>query len=101
MIRETQNPDGTFSTNYVTLPGSSPDLAQNLGSTGHVLEFLSIALSEAELQSEWVRRAAAAMCNIFERTQGVPLECGSLYHAAHGLVLYRERAFGPRRYVAN
>lgn len=99
MARQTQNPDGTFSTNYITLPGSSPDLAQNLGSTGHVLEFLSIALSEAELQSEWVRRAAAAMCNIFERTRGVPLECGSLYHAAHGLVLYRERMFGPRGYA--
>lgn len=101
MARQTQNPDGTFSTNYITLPGSSPDLSQNLGSTGHVLEFLSIALSEAELGSEWVRRAAAAMCNIFERTQGVPLECGGLYHAAHGLVLYRERAFGPRRYTAD
>lgn len=93
MARANQNPDGTFSTNYVVLPGSSLDLAQNLGSTGHVLEFLSLALPEDQLNDDWVEMAVVAMCDIFDKTREVPLECGALYHAAHGLVLYRERRF--------
>lgn len=96
-----QNPDGTFSTNYVIMPGSSPDLAQNLGSTGHVLEFLSLALSENQLNDDWVERAVVAMCDIFDKTREVPLECGALYHAAHGLVLYRERRFGATTYTGS
>ena len=33
---------------------------------------------------------------IGERTRELDLECGALYHAAHGLVLYRERVWGER-----
>jgi hypothetical protein len=36
---------------------------------------------------------------MFRATQDYPLECGGLYHSAHGLVLYRERMFGPRDYA--
>ncbi len=93
-----QNPDGTFSTNYFQRPGRSPDLAQNLGTTGHILEFLTLAMTDEQLREPWVQRAALSLCDIFRRTQGVPLECGALYHAAHGLVLYRERMFGPRTF---
>ena len=39
----------------------------------------------------WVQRAAEHMCELFRNTRDVPLECGALYHAAHGLVLFRER----------
>jgi hypothetical protein len=99
--REYQNPDGSFSTRYFQGPGSSPDLAQNLGTTGHILEFLALALTDQQLQEPWVQRAAANLCELFRRTMEVPLECGALYHAAHGLVLYRERVFGPRDYVSS
>lgn len=89
-----QNSDGSFSTRYFQGPGSSPDLAQNLGTTGHILEFLALALSDEQLQQPWVRRAVAYLCELFRATRDVPLECGALYHAAHGLVLYRQRVFG-------
>ncbi len=97
--RKFQNPDGSFSTRYFEGPGSSPDLAQNLGTTGHILEFLALAMTDQQLQEQWVQRAAAHLCDLFRRTAQVPLECGALYHAAHGLVLYRERLFGPRSYA--
>jgi hypothetical protein len=97
--RQYQNPDGSFSTRYFEAPGSSPDLAQNLGTTGHILEFLALALSDQQLKEPWVQQAAANLCELFRRTMEVPLECGALYHAAHGLVLYRERVFGPRQYA--
>jgi len=92
--RNFQNDDGSFSTNYLARGGRTPDLAQNLGTTGHVLEFLTLALSDEELRQPWVKRAAAYLCNLFERTKKAPLECGALYHAAHALVLYRERVYG-------
>lgn len=98
--RKYQNPNGAFSANYFARPGSSPDLAENLGTTGHTLEFLSISLSDEQLQEEWVSRAASYLCEVFERTEEVSLECGALYHAAHGLALYRERAFGARTTAA-
>ena len=97
--RQYQNPDGSFSTNYFQRPGSSPDLAQNLGTTGHILEFLTLAMKDDQLDHPWIKRAVANMCDLFRRTRDVPLECGALYHAAHGLVLYRMRVFGPRSYA--
>ncbi len=91
--REYQNPDGTFSTNYFARPGRSADLAENLGATGHTLEFLVLAMSDDQLQAPWVKRSVLRLCEIFRNTRGVPLECGALYHAAHGLALYRTRVY--------
>lgn len=96
-----QNPDGSFSSRYFEGPGSSPDLAQNLGTTGHILEFLTLAMTDEQLNEPWVQRAAANLCELFRRTMNVPLECGALYHAAHGLVLYRQRVFGERSYASS
>jgi hypothetical protein len=96
--RAFQNPDGSFSINYFQRTGRSPDLAQNLGSTGHTLEFLTLAMTDEQLREPWVQRAALNLCEIFRKTRDYPLECGALYHAAHGLVLYRHRLFGPRTY---
>ena len=89
--RQFQNSDGSFSTNYVSRGGTSADLAQNLGTTGHLVEFLAIALPAAELKRPWVEASVVSLCDIFDKTRDLPLECGALYHAAHGLVLYRNR----------
>lgn len=96
--REHQNPDGSFSSNYFLRPGTSTDLAVNLGATGHTLEFLTIAMTGEQLSEPWVERAVLHLCDLFDKTKDVPLECGALYHAAHGLLLYRERMFGPIDY---
>lgn len=93
--RQFQQPDGSFSTNWFERAATSPDIELRINRTGHVLEFLSVALSDAELQEEWVTRGATALVTMLEKTQEFRLECGSLYHAAHGLKLYRERRFGP------
>lgn len=96
--RELQNPDGSFSINYFVRPGTSPDLAQNLGATGHILEFIALSAPVDRLDDPWVRRAVVRLCDLLDRTRQLPLECGALYHAAHGLTLYRERVFGARKY---
>jgi len=67
-----------------------------ISTTGHAFEFLNIALSDEELREPWVTRAAMHLLDCFEKTQDFDLECGALYHAAHGLDLYRTRRFGAR-----
>lgn len=88
-----QNADGSFSSNYISRGGVTPDLAQRLGATGHVVEFLSLALTDEQLKEPWMQRAVLNLCDLFDKTEEAPLECGALYHAAHGLVLYRDRVF--------
>lgn len=90
-----QHPDGSFSTDYFAGPASSLDFGENLGTTGHILEFLALALSDEQLKEPWVERSVRHLCDLFSKTKSIPLECGKLYHAAHGLLLYRERRFGP------
>jgi hypothetical protein len=70
-----------------------------MGSAGHVMEFLATALDKEGLQQPWVKRAVVDVCKTFRKTKPVDVECGALFHAAHGLVLYREKVFGPRTFA--
>jgi hypothetical protein len=97
--RQYQNSDGSLSSNYFARPGKSADLAICMGSAGHVLEFLATAMDKDQLQQPWVKRATLDMCKTFRKTKPVDVECGALFHAAHGLVLYREKVFGPRTFA--
>lgn len=96
--KEYQNPDGSLSSNYFSRPGKAADLAMAMGSAGHVMEFLATSMSKEELQQEWVKRAVLDVCKTFRKTKAVDVECGALFHAAHGLVLYREKVYGPRTF---
>jgi hypothetical protein len=96
--RELQNSDGSLSSNFLERPGRSADLSENLGATGHILEFVVLAEPDSEIRAEWIKRAALFLCGVIERTKDIPLECGALYHAASGLVIYRERLFGKREF---
>jgi hypothetical protein len=97
-VREFQNSDGSLSSNYLERPGRSADLAENLGATGHLLEFVALAVPDSELRADWIQRAALFLCDVIERTKEYPLECGALYHASSGLVIYRQRLFGKREF---
>ncbi len=94
--RQFQNPSGAFSTSYFSRPGNMPDLGLQLGATGHTLEFLTLAVDKEELEEPWMARAAWFLCQLLRKTKDEDLECGALFHAAHGLNLYRQRRFGPR-----
>jgi hypothetical protein len=97
-IRRFQQSDGSLSTNYLLRAGTSADLALRINTTGHTLEFLALALDDKQLKEPWVTHAVVALCELFEQTKAVNLECGSLYHATHGLIEYYERRFGPWQY---
>ena len=94
--REFQQPDGGFSTNYFQRSSSSPDIGLRINTTGHVLEFICLAATDEELRQPWVTRAVDYLCELFEETADIPVECGGLYHAVHGLMLYRMRRYAGK-----
>jgi len=92
--RTGQQPDGSFSVHFFARPGTSSDVYARLGATGHIFELLVVALDDERLAEPWVTRAATRLVTLLEQTADIDVECGALYHAAHGLLLYRERICG-------
>lgn len=92
--RRFQQADGCFSIHSFDRPGTSPDVGARLSATGHVFEVLAVALDEERLREPWVTRAADRLTTLLERTADVAVECGGLYHACHGLAIYRRRICG-------
>lgn len=93
--RRFQQADGCFSIHGFERPGTSPDVGARLSATGHVFEVLAVALDEDRLDEPWVTRAADRLTSLLEQTADVAVECGGLYHACHGLALYRRRLAPP------
>jgi hypothetical protein len=92
--RKFQNPDGAFSTQYVAKAENNPQLPARIASTGHVLEWLALELSDDELHQPWVQDAVSALAAMILENQNNPIDGGALYHAVHGLYIYRARVFG-------
>ena len=98
--REYQQPDGAFSAHMFDRPSTTAEISGLLHSTGHVLEFLTVALTDEQLKEPWVTRAVVKLLTVLEATKDVSLDCGGLYHAVHGLEIYRIRRWGSRDDVA-
>ncbi len=92
--RRFQQADGSFSIHSFERPGTSADVFARLSATGHIFEVLSLSLDDEQLSEPWVTRAADRLVTMLEQTADVDVECGCLYHAAHGLLLYRDRVCG-------
>jgi hypothetical protein len=95
LARKHQNPDGCFSTNFFRGPGSAADKMLRINTTGHILEWLALALPDTELKEQWVEDAASALSLIILELQDQPIDGGSLYHAVHGLLIYCARMKDP------
>lgn len=93
--RRFQQADGSFSIHSFERPGTSPDVFARLSATGHVFEVVALALDDDRLAEPWVTRAADRLVTLLEQTADLDVECGGLYHAAHGLAIYRRRVCGP------
>ena len=97
--KENQNPDGSFSLHYFQRPGWASDLGDAIGTTGHMVEFLSVASPTETLREPWVEKSVRRLCEMLKQCEKIDLECGVLYHALHGLFLYQNRVFGPDQTV--
>lgn len=92
--KEKQNKDGSLSTNFFASSGADADNTKRINSTGHTFEWLALYLTEEEIRAPWVEDAANALCRAILENRDATVDGGSLYHAAHGLNLYRDRRFG-------
>jgi hypothetical protein len=95
MAKDYQNPDGSFSTNYFVGKGNVRKDDLRISTTGHVLEWLSLSLTDEELRQPWMQQAAGELAVLILNNRDEPIESGGLYHATHALILYHTRVMGP------
>ena len=86
-----QNTNGTLSSNYFRGRESKPDFDKRMASSGHLLEFLMMALPSQELNTPWVRRAIEATSNDLMANRKAEVSCSPLYHATSALSIYLDR----------
>jgi hypothetical protein len=84
-----------LSTNFFRGRGDAKDRQLRMNTTGHTIEWLALALTDAELRQAWMENAVNALALMFLEIQNAEMESGSLYHATHGLLLYYARVYGP------
>ena len=92
--KKNRNGDGCFSTDYFKGPGDIRDNQLRISTTGHILEWLSLYMTDNELKAGWVEDAVNALAKTIWESQSSGIEGGALYHAAHGLNMYHDRLFG-------
>ncbi|MFN4260300.1 MAG: hypothetical protein ACK4RK_13470 [Gemmataceae bacterium] len=95
IAKKYQNADGSFSTNFFRGPGNATSKETRINTTGHILEWLALTLTDEELKQEWMQSAANALALMILDSQNDPVDGGSLYHAVHGLNIYYTRLYGP------
>jgi hypothetical protein len=93
--KQLQNRDGSFSTNFFEGPGNVQDKERRMNTSGHIFEWLMLALSDEELKEPWIQDAANALTMMFLEIENQSMEGGTLYHAIHGLLMYYARVYGP------
>lgn len=86
-----QNPDGSFSIHFFKGRGSSNDFNTRITSSGHMIEWLMVALPQSRLSEPWVQNGIRCLAQDLIDNRHLNAECGPLYHAVDGLQIYRER----------
>jgi len=89
--RTLQNRDGSFSSNHFQGPGYSPDFTKRIATSGHQLEWLMVAVPQSKLKDEWLQNGIKRIAYDLIDHRNVGSDCGPLYHALHGLIIYRQR----------
>lgn len=86
-----QNPDGSFSIHFFKGRGHSNDFNTRITSSGHMIEWLMVALPQSRLSEPWIQDGVRCLAQDLISNKHVNAECGPLYHAVDGLQIYRER----------
>jgi len=85
------NRDGSFATQYFKARGFSYDFNERIASSGHMIEWLMLALPRKRLDEAWLRLGVQTLANDLIRNASQPADCGPLYHSLHALILYKQR----------
>ena len=96
--KQNKNPDDSFSADYFRGPEDRnlppPSVEQRIGTTGHIVEWLALAMTDDELRAPWMQLAVNRLSLLILEMGNQPIDGGAVYHAAHGLHIYHERVFG-------
>lgn len=98
LAKRMQNRDGSFSSEFFKATGYSAEMSKRFKSSGHMLEWLIMALPPERLEERWVRSAVMSVSNDLVRWGSTALgtaDTGAMYHGLHALVLYRNRVEPP------
>lgn len=90
LTKEYQQADGAFSASVFFRASRPRTPRQLVSTTGHALEWMSLALSPEELKQEWVLKAIERLVLDMEKFPTAVFSDGGLYHAAHALRRFRE-----------
>lgn len=91
LARSMQNYDGSLSSEFFKGPGHSRDFNERIKASGHMLEWLMMAMPQERLKEAWIRKAVASVATDLIHNAAKPAECGPLYHALNSLMMYRDR----------
>lgn len=89
--KSVQRSNGSFPTKYFKGFGDPKDISERLASSGHMMEWLMIALPEERLREPWVRRGIYYLSTQVLTHRNHRIDCGPFYHAMDALVIYRDR----------
>lgn len=96
-----QNPDGSFSTEWLMGRGNRPDADRKVQTTGHILEWLAYELPEERLRKPDVTRAVRYLLSQIWDQREHDWAIGPRSHALRALVLYDQKLYqtkpGTRR----
>lgn len=91
LARSLQNSDGSFSGDSYAGPKFETDVNKRFNTTGHTMEFLSVALPQERLQEPWVRNAVWMLSRELIIHHQKAIDCGPLFHTLNALIQYRDR----------
>lgn len=98
-----QNPDGSFSSEWLRRRADWGSVDRRLNTTGHILEWLVCSLPDEQLRDERVVKSVEYLIQLLMEHQTHNLEIGARGHALHALAVYDERVFasvpGQRSYL--
>jgi hypothetical protein len=89
----TQNPDGSFSTNWFQGREDQQDIDRKLKTTGHMLEWLLYSSTDKELHNPRTTKAVNFLTSLMYQNRYRDWEAGPLGHAIHALMVYDRLMF--------
>lgn len=89
--KATQNRDWSFSAHFFREPGHTEDPTDRLKTSGHMLEWLMMAVPQQELKQNWLRFGVYRVAADLIQFSNQEIDPGPLYHSVHAITLYRER----------
>lgn len=91
LAKEYQLNNGSFSRAMFRASVAPGSPRSDCWATGHMLEWLCMALNKEQLQEGWVIRGVEQLVKLIEEHEVTEFSDGGLYHAAHALRLWRQK----------